>query len=300
MTLRERTARSRVISRPDAQCSTSTALTLTADKPEGKRVRQSQGFHYRRGAVDAAGEITSVSDFATQLSAGGLNVGDPPVWYRGVSHEDHALVPSVFRPPREGKNETLMIKRFMLDAHSMLTEVPGSDWDWLFLAQHHDVPTRLLDWTESPLHGLYFASEPVAKDPNDVESAGGLWVLNPTGLNAHALNDDRAEMPMFGVDEVLEQYSPLKAVGTAVHLKPAAALARRTFLRISTQWGTFSIHTNGNALEEEVFDKPVVKKFRIPADAKQTIRDELQAFGIEERTVYPDLHRLGRSIKVRF
>jgi hypothetical protein len=84
------------------------------------------------------------------------------------------------------------------------------------------------------------------------------------------------------------------------HLKPAAGLAVRTFLRISAQWGTFTIHTNPNALEDEDFDRPLVLLLQVNAGAKEAIRDELRTIGIDDRTVFPDLHHLGLSIRERF
>jgi hypothetical protein len=252
--------------------------------------------------MDSSAEIASLSDFIEQLKAGGLIVGEPPVWYRGSSDVEHELVPSVFRPPRNGDNETLMIKRFMQDAHPLLpdTQTPPSHWDWLFIAQHHGVPTRVLDWTESPLVGLYFATQPASSDPDDPERPGGLWVLSPQTLNTHTLNVQSLELPMFGFDTRLEGYAPLTAAPTAVHLKPAAALAVRSFLRISAQWGTFTIHSNATALEDEAFSPRAIRKFSVAASAKATIRDELQTIGVDDRTVFPDLHHLGRSVRGRY
>ena len=72
------------------------------------------------------------------------------------------------------------------------------------LMQHHRVPTRLLDWSESPLAGLFFAVE---EEPG---ADGALWCLLPTELNKHANVSFSfpSELPSFEDTEVLSNYSP--------------------------------------------------------------------------------------------
>lgn len=54
-------------------------------------------------------------------------------------------------------DEREALQRFKAAARPYLTAVPDSEWDWLALAQHNGLPTRLLDWTTNPLVALYFA-----------------------------------------------------------------------------------------------------------------------------------------------
>lgn len=91
--------------------------------------------------------------------------------FRGVEDSSYNLVPKIGRP-NSRKNldgtdagyssdaETLAIERFQRETRPHLGIEPRSTLDWLSLAQHHGLPTRLLDWTESPLIAAYFALRP--------------------------------------------------------------------------------------------------------------------------------------------
>jgi hypothetical protein len=91
-------------------------------------------------------------------------------FFRGVRRNDYDLIPKIgrlTRPPTSGVrlspypianvDEKKIFDRFKVAARPFLSIVPDNDWDWLALAQHHGLPTRLLDWTTNPLVGLYFA-----------------------------------------------------------------------------------------------------------------------------------------------
>src|SRR3546814_3216791 len=102
-------------------------------------------------------DIESIGDFIDKLCT---HIGDylGPVWYRGHSVSGWNLEPKLMRiadrPP-----ETHYLNKFKQDASIILNRYPKNEFEWLFLMQHYGVPTRLLDWTESPLTGLYRSEE---------------------------------------------------------------------------------------------------------------------------------------------
>jgi hypothetical protein len=254
--------------------------------------------------VEPQAKIADVGSFVRALRDLGAVGMTRPLWFRGHKNSHYRLQASALRDNKFSTNEAAMLKRFMQDALPRLGENPSSDWDWLLLAQHHGVPTRLLDWSENALVGLFFACE---RDDSGLEEMpepdGDVWVLMPERLNMESGTwsaQHVEDLPFLGVDTTLERYNPLVLTARQEPLRHIAVIATRNFPRIISQWGTFTITGETVAIEDLPKAETFVARIQVDGEAKAEILAELSSLGVEERVVYPDLHRLGSRVKEMF
>jgi hypothetical protein len=212
--------------------------------------------------------------------------------YRGHSDAGWLLEPSLIRLSRThlvgipesqlGEIEADLLQRFISAAPMLLAHVPTSIWEWLVLAQHHGVPTRLLDWSTNSLVALYFAVEPY-----DCSHDAAVWQYYPDwrSLLRPADGNPIQTLSMSHIAE-LRQFS----VGAQVRpMHP-----RHVDPRIRVQNSVFTVHPIG--VPSEVASKRL-RKVIIPRDFRHAIRTELNQVGIHGGSVFPDLDGLARQIK---
>ena len=187
----------------------------------------------------------------------------------------------------------MLIKRFkqVVSPH-LVGPVPQTPWDWIFLMQHHGAPTRLLDWTESPLVGLYFA---IVKD---AETDAALWCLDPISLNeaSKIKYNFELELPAFEADDkILQNYLP-ERLDPVIELLPIAVIGQRNSPRMIAQSGTFTINHLKNISIDQIGTQKHIWRYIIPKESRKTIREELRLLGYSELKIFPGLDVAGRSV----
>jgi len=235
-------------------------------------------------------QIKSFEEFITTITTGDFGCGH--VVFRGVSDKDnHKLIPSVGRIDtsilcglslKEYEIETLT--RFKLRANSEIIPQPRDDWEWLALAQHHGLPTRLLDWTTSPLIALYFATKP------NVKFDGKLDRCNNNGAAIYALHtckylDTTCLVPPYDFTEFGIFYPP--------HITK----------RITGQFGLFSIQPDPTQELNNIIpanEGNWIKKLEFTCEVAEEIQKKLYLLGIRHETVFPDLDGFTFDLKVKF
>jgi hypothetical protein len=221
------------------------------------------------------------------------------LWFRGQQRAYWTLTPKLYRdisnPSRETDDDTR--EQFVIRAPSLTDEKPKNSWEWYFLMQHFGAPTRLLDWTESALIGLYFA----VKDNLGYFDAA-VWILDPWWLNKTVLRKMEVIPPgASGLSKADEKrYRPWLRDHFEPHSilpeRPVAIYPTHFARRISTQRSCFTIHgSQTDALHVlERAPRSRISKVIIPGYAVASLKDELARCGMDEVSIFPDLQGLAR------
>ena len=219
--------------------------------------------------------VTSVAMFIEHIAES--YVGQDDVLFRGQRNANWKLVPRLGRvPPRVRFSGPLinLEKKILGDFERLAvphigTRAIQNKWDLLALAQHHGLPTRLLDWSSNPLVALWFAVE-APENPN----------INAVVWAYSSLEKDYV---------IQEETNPQEIKRTMI-FRP-----RHHDSRIVAQAGWFSVHMlmqgeeRFSTFERIESQKLRLRKYVVPPQYFPAIRDDLSRCGISSASLFPDL-----------
>ncbi|MFH0911015.1 MAG: FRG domain-containing protein [Planctomycetota bacterium] len=251
--------------------------------------------------------IESLHDFFKLVTYNNWR-GEPyPHLFRGVNDiEKHTLKPTVGRlpdidPVKFGTQShfgspQMLLKRekeifdwFKIYSAPYLGTTPYSggnisDWELLALAQHHGLPTRLLDWTLDPFTALFFAVE----KPSKRDGAVHLFLkkdLKQISSNGQVITADENS------DETIQptKIDPLSISEDHVYIPTHFTQ------RVQVQEGVFTVHQT----PWEEFNPSSRKTIIIKKEARWRIKKDLRELGIEKKRLFPGLESICEWIRFK-
>jgi hypothetical protein len=222
--------------------------------------------------------------------------------FRGVPHETHSLETSLqtggFVP-----HERHLLSSFR--KYALRNAVHGDwVWNWLSLAKHHGLPTRLLDWSYSPYVAMHFATHNL----HDFDSDAAIWCVDFTKMNELLPKPLRKLL----ADEDVNIFTAELLNRVATSLSAFDALSKRDFVlffeppsldeRIVNQFALFSLPSSPELLLEDLLKRRegTYRRIIIPASLKWEVRDKLDQANITERVLFPGLDGLSQWLKRYF
>ena len=231
---------------------------------------------------------TTIQSFAEYLGRIEEHLTQGLVLFRGQPR-DQSLLPRIARLRFRGLGgtdsqaaERRMLAEFKRQSLPFLPRPYDNDWDWLALAQHHGLATRLLDWTTNPLASLWF----VVNRPPTTDRQGVVWVfpVPSEDIVTAEMIAGRSAAPFDGPQRT-QVFQP-----------------NLITQRIFAQCGWFTVHKprgrDGEFVpleRQRTYGRRLVKLL-IPPRLFADLRARLDRLGVNHATMFPDLDGVGRHI----
>ncbi len=225
-----------------------------------------------------------------------------PYFYRGLANSSYNLTTTIQR--NCGKQQTALedsiLRNFAKYAADVNPNVNKSVWTQLTLGQHHGLPTRLMDWSYSPLVGLHFAVDegnPAELSKHDCT----VWRINNNDLLKTLPPDYLAELDnafVYTLDMInslapnLARYdTDMKAADSMVMIEPPSIDQR-----IINQYSYFTVIPAHITCVEDFFARrmPDTVRYVIDKDIRWELRDLLDHMNINARIIYPGLDGIAK------
>lgn len=227
-----------------------------------------------------------------------FNCHSSDLWYRGIKDENLKLIPGIIWRNISTEREESIIAEFLRYASNYSTIRPKSAFEQYVLMQHYGLPTRLLDWSLSPLISLYFALE------KEIENSSQriVWVIDPREINNKSIGFNAIISPNQFKLSMVENYLPkyLRSSTVGIPNTPVAIELPLMNQRVTAQKGVFTMHGYNTESIDEYYNKHKLNhiaklKIRSESNRKKLLQD-LYSIGFKEDDIYQDLNSLSSRI----
>ncbi|HYD52464.1 MAG TPA: FRG domain-containing protein, partial [Gemmatimonadaceae bacterium] len=255
-------------------------------------------------------EITSLGQFIDQVTP---DEPDPRTGrrrdsgiYRGVGHVERRLLTSLDRlggeePPHTKRElESHILRNFIRYSRPHLDRTTRDEWELLVTAQHHGLPTRLLDWTYSPLVAAHFATA------TDADADRVVWRLDWQRVH-RAFDLPELALLIEDVERLLGRegrpFTPWALFDRAPAEAPFACMIEPPSIdaRIVAQAAVFTLCSDRTrAFDAFLADHGLLDaltRYIIPARHASRVRDQLDLVSIDERRLFPDLDGVAAQMR---
>jgi len=215
-------------------------------------------------------------------------------WFRGHSSKNWSLTPSALRYDNNYKRKQALelvsqLKRYLPFKLSRLPD-PEDELDWMQVAQHYGIPTRLLDWTQNAAVALYFACR-------DQQNDDGLIItINPLELNAAVTPTD---VRIFNSERditIIRKYYSLGPMSDLAGEPTIAIHPTWNTERILLQQGFFTLHGSRRFTLDRSQATSIVC-YPVLHEHKQSLLQELARVGVGEMFIFPEPEHVCSHLK---
>lgn len=225
--------------------------------------------------------------------------------YHGVTRAAQPLLTSLDRlggtdpPHTKAALEEHILRNFIRYARPYFNTSPVNDWETLVVAQHHGLPTRLLDWSHSPLVAAHFATVGEGSADRAIWQLDWRQVHRAFGFPELAL----LTQDLDGLFGTAGQFTPWVLFKVPADTSPFACLLEPPSLdvRLVAQVAAFTLCSDKTRSFDEFLERhglsTALTRFIIPATAVARLRDQLDLAGIDERRLFPGLD--GIAVQMR-
>lgn len=227
-------------------------------------------------------KISSINEYIDKIAYYSTEKTETQRLFRGHNEADWLLLPKLLRIEEPKIDEIIKIEQEILiefkriGCFNNIDLGKHSDWENISLAQHHGLPTRLLDWTTNPLVALWFAFQ-YENNKSGFRCVWGIIADNKLFVDKNKTPFNQTETKIFKPNHITN--------------------------RITNQNSWFTVHKK---IEKEKFvesaENDLIKnyslaKFVFSNDLRREILNTLDTLGVNQYSLFQDLEGLSKYLE---